>query len=148
MNVRLLAPAATELDEAVAWYAAQAPGLERRFIDEAGGPETDRRAPAGMASARQDGRLSALGNHRVWDLTVRCWGAHNRLAQELDHVGDGRNAQTIDALGDDRRDTAMELARTASQTLHGVLWKKDILLLFLGSDEEARALLSSCLRSY
>jgi toxin ParE2 len=34
MNVRLLAPAAAELDEAVAWYAAQAPGLERRFIDE------------------------------------------------------------------------------------------------------------------
>ncbi len=89
--------------------------------------------------------VSALGDHRVWDLTVRCWGAHNRLAQELDHVGDGRNAQTIDALGDDRRDTAMELARTDSQTLHGVLWKKDILLLFLGSDEEARALLSSCL---
>ena len=34
MNVRLLAPAAAELDEAVAWYAAQAPGLDRRFIDE------------------------------------------------------------------------------------------------------------------
>jgi plasmid stabilization system protein ParE len=34
MNVRLLAPAAAELDEAVAWYAAQSPGLERRFIDE------------------------------------------------------------------------------------------------------------------
>ena len=36
MNVRLLAPAAAELDEAVAWYAAQAPSLERRFIDEMG----------------------------------------------------------------------------------------------------------------
>ena len=34
MNVRLPAPAAAELDEAVAWYAAQAPGLERRFINE------------------------------------------------------------------------------------------------------------------
>ena len=34
MNVRLLGPAAAELDEAVAWYSAQAPGLERRFIDE------------------------------------------------------------------------------------------------------------------
>ena len=34
MKVRLLAPAAAELDEAVAWYAAQAPGLDRRFIDE------------------------------------------------------------------------------------------------------------------
>ena len=34
MKVRLLAPGASELDEAVAWYAAQAPGLERRFIDE------------------------------------------------------------------------------------------------------------------
>jgi toxin ParE2 len=34
MNVRLLAPATAELDEAVAWYAAQAAGLERRFIDE------------------------------------------------------------------------------------------------------------------
>jgi toxin ParE2 len=34
VNVRLLAPAAAELDEAVAWYAAQEPGLERRFIDE------------------------------------------------------------------------------------------------------------------
>ncbi len=36
MNVRLLAPAAAELDEAVAWCVAQAPGLERRFIDEMG----------------------------------------------------------------------------------------------------------------
>ena len=34
MNVRLLAPAAAEVEEAVAWCAAQAPGLERRFIDE------------------------------------------------------------------------------------------------------------------
>lgn len=34
MNVRLLAPAAAEVDEAVAWYDAQAPGLGRRFIDE------------------------------------------------------------------------------------------------------------------
>ena len=34
MNFRLLAPAAAELEEALAWYAAQAPGLERRFIDE------------------------------------------------------------------------------------------------------------------
>ena len=34
MNVRLLAPLAAELDEAVAWYAAQAPALDRRFIDE------------------------------------------------------------------------------------------------------------------
>jgi hypothetical protein len=36
MNVRLLAPAAGEPDEAVAWCAAQAPRLERRFIDEMG----------------------------------------------------------------------------------------------------------------
>jgi plasmid stabilization system protein ParE len=34
VNVRLLAPAAAELDEARAWYAAQAPGLDRRFIHE------------------------------------------------------------------------------------------------------------------
>ena len=34
MNVRLLAPAAAELDEAVGWYAAEAPGLEPRFINE------------------------------------------------------------------------------------------------------------------
>jgi toxin ParE2 len=34
VNFRLLAPAAAELDEAVAWYAAQAPALDRRFIDE------------------------------------------------------------------------------------------------------------------
>lgn len=34
MNVRLLAPAAAELHEAVAWHAEQAPGLERRFIEE------------------------------------------------------------------------------------------------------------------
>jgi len=34
VNVRLLAPAAAEPDEALAWYAAQAPGLDRRFIDE------------------------------------------------------------------------------------------------------------------
>ncbi len=31
MNVRLLAPAAAELDEELAWYAAQT--LERRFIN-------------------------------------------------------------------------------------------------------------------
>ena len=36
MNVRLLAPAAAELNEAVAWYAAQAPGLGRRFVNELG----------------------------------------------------------------------------------------------------------------
>ncbi len=34
MRIRLLAPARTELDEAVAWYAAQAPGLEHEFLDE------------------------------------------------------------------------------------------------------------------
>lgn len=34
MNVGLLAPAAVELDEAVAWCASQAAGLDRRFIDE------------------------------------------------------------------------------------------------------------------
>jgi plasmid stabilization system protein ParE len=34
MNIRLLAPAADELEEAVAWYAAQAPGFEQRFIDD------------------------------------------------------------------------------------------------------------------
>jgi len=32
MTVRLLAPAQTELDEAVAWYAAQAPGLGDAFL--------------------------------------------------------------------------------------------------------------------
>ncbi|MBU6372175.1 MAG: type II toxin-antitoxin system RelE/ParE family toxin [Alphaproteobacteria bacterium] len=34
MKVRLLAAAAAELDEAVAWYAAQSPGLERAFLDQ------------------------------------------------------------------------------------------------------------------
>ncbi len=33
MKVRLLASAVAELDEAVAWYAAQASGLDQRFID-------------------------------------------------------------------------------------------------------------------
>ena len=34
MRVRLLGPAAAELDEAVAWYATQSAGLEQRFLDE------------------------------------------------------------------------------------------------------------------
>jgi toxin ParE2 len=34
MKVRLLAPAAAELEEAVAWYSAQAPGLAQQFLDE------------------------------------------------------------------------------------------------------------------
>ncbi len=34
MKIRLLSTAAIELDEAVAWYAAQSPGLEQRFLDE------------------------------------------------------------------------------------------------------------------
>jgi hypothetical protein len=32
MNIRLLAPAQTELDEAMAWYADQAPGLGDAFL--------------------------------------------------------------------------------------------------------------------
>lgn len=35
MTVRLLEPAQQELDEAVAWYAAQAPGLGESFLIEA-----------------------------------------------------------------------------------------------------------------
>ena len=35
MNVRLLEPAQTELDAAVAWYAEQAPGLGDAFLLEA-----------------------------------------------------------------------------------------------------------------
>lgn len=34
MNVRLLAPAQAELDEAINWYAAQAPGLSEGFLVE------------------------------------------------------------------------------------------------------------------
>ena len=34
MNVRLLAPAQQELDEAIAWYSAQVPGLGDDFLDE------------------------------------------------------------------------------------------------------------------
>jgi len=34
MNVRLLAPAQHELDEAIAWYAGQAPGLGDAFLIE------------------------------------------------------------------------------------------------------------------
>ena len=34
MRFRLLAPAAAELHEAVAWYDEQAPGLSERFLDE------------------------------------------------------------------------------------------------------------------
>lgn len=34
MNVRLLAPAQAELDEAIRWYAAQAPGLGDGFLVE------------------------------------------------------------------------------------------------------------------
>lgn len=34
-----------------------------------------RRLPAWpLRRGRWDGQLSALGDHRVWDLTVRCWG--------------------------------------------------------------------------
>ena len=32
MNIRLLEPAQTELDEAMAWYADQAPGLGDAFL--------------------------------------------------------------------------------------------------------------------
>lgn len=35
MNVKLLAPAQRELDEAITWYAAQAPGLGEAFLVEA-----------------------------------------------------------------------------------------------------------------
>ncbi len=35
MNIRLLEPAQAELDEAVTWYAAQAPGLGEAFLIEA-----------------------------------------------------------------------------------------------------------------
>jgi toxin ParE2 len=34
MNVRLLAPAQTELDEAIIWYSEQAPGLGDGFLVE------------------------------------------------------------------------------------------------------------------
>lgn len=34
MQVRLLAPAQAELDEAISWYAAQAPGLGEGFLME------------------------------------------------------------------------------------------------------------------
>jgi plasmid stabilization system protein ParE len=34
MNVKLLTPAQDELDEAVAWYASQAPGLGDAFLAE------------------------------------------------------------------------------------------------------------------
>lgn len=35
MSVRLLAPAQQELDEAIAWYGVQAPGLGEAFLIEA-----------------------------------------------------------------------------------------------------------------
>ncbi len=35
MNIRLLEPAQAELDEAIAWYAEQAPGLGDAFLIEA-----------------------------------------------------------------------------------------------------------------
>ena len=35
MSIRLLAPAQTELDEAISWYAEQAPGLGDAFLIEA-----------------------------------------------------------------------------------------------------------------
>jgi hypothetical protein len=34
MKVRLLVPAAAELEEAVAWYRAEAPALDQRFLAE------------------------------------------------------------------------------------------------------------------
>ncbi len=34
MNIRLLEPAQAELDEAIAWYAQQAPGLGEAFLIE------------------------------------------------------------------------------------------------------------------
>ena len=35
MSIRLLEPAQAELDEAIAWYAEQAPGLGDAFLTEA-----------------------------------------------------------------------------------------------------------------
>lgn len=34
MKLRLLAPAVAELNDAVAWYAGQIPGLDQRFLDD------------------------------------------------------------------------------------------------------------------
>jgi len=79
-------------------------------------------------------------------LSTRCYGAHSRLAQELERVDDCRSERTIEALADDRRSAVLELSRTTAETLHGVFWKKEILFLFLGSGHEARKLLGSCLR--
>src|SRR6202008_3506206 len=56
------------------------------------------------------------------------------------------NAETIIALGDDRRRALLALARTNARSLHGVVWKKDALLFFLDCGDEAAALLSSCLQ--
>jgi hypothetical protein len=81
----------------------------------------------------------------VWELSVRCWNAHTRLAQELDHMGRVRNERKIDALGSERREALLALARARSRSLHGILWKRTVMVLFLSNDEEAAALLSSSL---
>jgi hypothetical protein len=86
-----------------------------------------------------------MSDHHIWALSARCYGAHNRLAQELERVGHGWNERTIEALADDRRSAVLEISRTPAQTFRGVYWKKEILCLFLGSGHETEILLGSCL---
>lgn len=88
---------------------------------------------------------SVMSDHHIWSLSVRCYGSHNRLAQELERVDQGGNVRTIKALADDRRSAVFQISQTPAQTLHGVFWKKEILFLFLGSGHEAKTLLASCL---
>lgn len=77
MNVRLLAPAQAELDEAISWYAAQAPGLGDGFLVEVlRGIQQIQRHPAGWHPLTPGIRRAACGVFRTaWSTPsrrVRC----------------------------------------------------------------------------
>jgi hypothetical protein len=73
MNVRLLAPAQAELDEAISWYSAQAPGLGDGFLVEVlRSIQLIQRHPAGWQPLTPGIRRCACGVfHTAWSTPSR-----------------------------------------------------------------------------